>query len=140
MPKSHLFYKPAVCHNKDWIKCDLEYYLKKSKKLLIPANCFTLWDSNVIHANQGMSKKTTELNRLTAYIAYLPKKLRPAKILKERIKAYKNNDATSHWANKCELKRYPWGFGTKYKSRGYNTIDSTKEEDGEVPPDRLDLL
>jgi hypothetical protein len=139
VPRSHLFYRPDVSHKKDWVKCTSKYYQQKSKKLLIPENCFTLWDSNLIHANEGVSKKTTELNRLTAYITFLPKELRSQKILKDKIEAYQNNKSTSHWAHKCELKRYPWGFGAKYESRGYNTIESTKE-DGKVPPGRFNLL
>ena len=44
------------------------------------------------------------------------------KAKKERKEAYKNSKTTSHWANKCEIKRYPWGFGPRYESRGFNTI------------------
>ena len=140
VPGSHKIYKPKVSHSRDWIMCGKDnIYNKLTKKLLIPDNCFTLWNSKLIHANQGMNKKTTEFNRLTCYITYLPKMFRSEKILKERINAYKNSKTTSHWANKCELKRYPFGFKTRYESRGFNSINSYKVNN-EIPEDRLSLI
>lgn len=137
VPGSHKIYKPKVTHKRDWIMCGKDnIYNKLTKKLLIPENCFTLWNSKLIHANHGMNKKETELNRLTCYITYLPKTCRSKKILRERISAYKESKTTSHWANKCELKRYPFGFKTRYESRGFQSIVSYKVND-EIPEDRL---
>ena len=140
VPKSHIDFKPTVSHKKDWILCPESEFLEKSKKLVIPKNCFTIWNSKLIHSNVGMTKKTTELNRLTAYICFQPKENRSDTILEKRIEAYKNLKTTSHWANKCELKTYPYGFGKRYKERGFNKIKLKLNDDGAIPSERLELL
>jgi len=137
VPRSHLEYTPNVTHNKSWILCPGDEH--KCVKLLIPENCFMLWNSKLIHANQGMTKKTTELNRLTAYITYLPKTIRTAETLEAKIQAYMDSETTSHWSNKCELKKYPFGFGKRYEERGYNKIVPTLDG-GDIPAERLELL
>ena len=143
-PKSHLTYKPEVKHKKDWIMVDQEEFIGSATKLVIPGNCFTLWNSKLIHANVGIPKtnQTSQerINRLTAYITYLPKDKRSQEILIKRIEAYKNGKTTSHWANKCELKTYPFGFKTRYESRGFLNIIPNLEENGEIPMERLNLL
>jgi len=143
-PKSHLTYKPEVKHKKDWIMVDQEEFIGSATKLVIPGNCFTLWNSKLIHANVGIPKtnQTTQesINRLTAYITYLPKEKRSQEILEKRIEAYKNGKTTSHWANKCELKTYPFGFKTRYESRGFLNIIPKLNENGEIPIERLNLL
>ena len=95
--------------------------------------------SRLIHTNKGMTKKTTELNRLTAYISYLPKSLRTTETLQDKIKAYHSSGTTSHWSNKCELKKYPFGFGKRYEERGYNKIIPTMDCEN-IPADRLELM
>ena len=141
VPGSHKNYHPMVDHKRDWIVCkDQEEIFKYAVKLNIPENCFVLWNSKTIHANIGMKKNELELNRLTAYITYLPKHLRTPGILQKRIDAYKNSQTTSHWANKCELKRYPFGFKKTYESRGYGSIKSHLDEEGYIPNERLELL
>lgn len=139
VPKSHLSYKPEVDHNKDWIVVDNKEFKPKQKKLLIPKNCFTLWNSKLIHANEGFKTKTNNFNRLTCYLTYLNKDLRSLEVLEKRKKAYLNGDATSHWSNKCELKRYPWGFGPRYDKRGFGKLD-VRLENETIPPERLKLL
>ena len=139
VPKSHKEYIPEVKHDKNWIMCEDENFIKNSKKLLIPENCFTLWNSRCIHANEGMKKKGNHFSRLTTYISYLPKNLRSQDILHEKIKAYLQNDTTSHWSNKCEIKKYPYGFGPRYEERGYGNITS-KLIDNKIPKDRLKLI
>ena len=87
-----------------------------------------------------MTKKNpTHINRVTAYITYLPRTLQTDDIRQERINAYKNSQTTSHWANKCEIKKYPYGFGPMYEYRGYNTI-TPELSNGEIPNDRLQLI
>ena len=141
VPKSHETYKSEVAHKKNWIVCDTtEPILAESRKLIIPENCMTLWNSKTIHANEGMTKSGVELNRLTTYITYQPKVLRSDSILHKRINAYKDARTTSHWANKCELKSYPFGFKSRYESRGYHKITSKLDENGEIPAERLALL
>jgi len=139
VPRSHVEHTPDVAHDKSWIMCPGDEHLNGSKKLLIPENCFTLWNSKTIHANKGMTKKTTEFNRLTAYLCYLPKSIRTPETLDAKIQAYISAETTSHWANKCELKKYPFGFGKRYEERGYNKIVPRMDGD-DIPADRLDLL
>lgn len=141
VPQSHKTYNPVVNHTKDWIVVDSnDEHLSQSVKLLIPENCFTLWNSKLIHSNEGMNKQEIELNRLTCYITYLPKSFRSLSILEKRKEAYKKSETTSHWANKCEIKRYPFGFKKRFESRGYSSIQPELENDGSIPIERLEML
>ena len=152
VPKSHKTYKPKVDYKKDWILCDTsDSHLSNSKKLIIPENCFTLWNSKLIHANEGINKSGIELNRLTTYISYQPKINRNETIYTKRVEAYINGHTTSHWSNKCEIKQYPWGFKPRYLSRGFQTLKPSFEKErfktekkifnvNRIPKDRLELL
>ena len=80
-----------------------------------------------------------EINRLTAYITFLPKLLRTHDIFEKRLEAYKSSQTTSHWANLCEIKKYPWGFKKTYENRGYSNINSLLI-DGKCPEERLVYL
>ena len=139
VPKSHKEYIPNVSHSKNWIMCEDQQYIDQAKKLIIPKNCLTLWNSKCIHANQGMKKKGEHMDRVTAYISYLPKNLRSKDILEKRIKAYIENKTTSHWSNKCEIKKYPWGFQKNYENKGFGHIKS-KIENNKIPLERYELL
>ena len=141
VPGSHKTFTPKVKNKKDWFIVDQEEFIPQSRKLLIPENCFTLWNSKLIHSNIGISKskKELELNRLTAYITFLPKSLRSDSIKDQKILAYHNSKTTSHWANQCQIKTYPWGFGPRYETRGYGCLKPTLI-DGEIPEERLNLL
>lgn len=139
VPRSHLTYKPEVKHKKNWILCNNPEFDKDCVKLLIPDNCFTLWNSKLIHSNIGIPVKKKEFNRLTCYITYLPKSLRSEDVKAARIDSYMKGLTTSHWCNTCELKRYPFGFGKTYESRGYNHISPTLHNDN-IPIDRLNLI
>ena len=150
VPGSHKNYKPEVKGKADWHVCNPQP-ISESRKLIIPENCMVLWNSKTIHANEGMSKSGVELNRLTCYITYQPKHLRPENIKLKRQNAYVNGCATSHYANRCELKRYPFGFKTRYESRGFSTITptlnlsdsailTTDEKIAAIPSERLLLL
>ena len=79
---------------------------------------FCSLNSKLIHANEGMTKGNVGFNRLTTYITYLPKSLRTENIRLKRMAAYMNGKATSHWANKCELKSYPLVSKQIMKKRG----------------------
>lgn len=91
-------------------------------KLIIPENCFIVWNSRTIHANTGMTCDQVRFDRLTCYVTYLPRALRSEEVFDQKIQAYNNADGTSHWANRCEVKKYPWGFGPRYESRGFQRI------------------
>ena len=152
VPRSHKTFTPSVKHKKDWIMVDQELFQPQSVKLLIPDNCFVLWNSKTIHANVGMNKRTKkgtkketkketkDINRLTAYITFLPKIHRTEGIRQKRINAYRASETTSHWANKCELKRYPFGFKSRYEARGFGKITASLTESGKIPEDRFELL
>ena len=138
VPGSHKTYKPEVKNKSDWHVCSVQP-VDESRKLIIPENCLVLWNSRTIHANQGMTKPGIELNRLTCYVTFQPKHLRPDNILSKRIAAYTNGDATSHYANRCDVKRYPYGFKTRYESRNFNKL-KPRLLDETIPQDRLALL
>jgi hypothetical protein len=139
-PKSHLKYNPTVNHTKNWIVLDnSDEWNSKIMKLIIPKNCLTIWNSRTIHANTGMVKKGVDLNRLTFYIAYLPRSLQTEENKLKRIQAYKNGETCSHWSNKCEIKQYPWGFKNNYEKKGFKHLTPTLI-DGKIPSDRLSLL
>jgi hypothetical protein len=141
VPKSHKFIiKKDKSYKADWVLVDSTFYEKDAIKLLIPENCFVVWNSNTIHSNEGMSGKTTEFNRLTCFITYMKKSLRSEKIKLEKISAYKNGETTSHWAIKCDIKKYPWGFGPQYEKKKFNKIKPLLTEENEIPEDRLALL
>ena len=94
----------------------------------------------MIHANEGMKKGFKGFNRLTAYITYLPKEVRSEDIKQKRIEAYKNAETTSHLANKCEIKRYPYGFGANYEKKNFKKIQSRLDSNGEIPKFRYKLI
>ena len=141
VPKSHLGYNPLVKHSKDWIILSQEEQsTQKAYKLIIPSNCFTLFNSKCIHANQGITKKNvTEFNRLSAFISYFPKAIRSEDVKNEKIASYKNGLTNSHWANKCVVKQYPWGFSKTYCNRGYSIITPTLIDE-KMPENILQLL
>jgi hypothetical protein len=140
VPRSHKEFIPETKNKKDWLVVDQDIFLPQAKKLIIPENCFVLWNSKLIHANQGMEKGTTGFNRLTTYITYLPKSSRPESIKIKRMAAYLDGKATSHWSNKCELKRYPFGFKTNYEKKGFANILPETTADGSIPVDRMRFI
>jgi ectoine hydroxylase-related dioxygenase (phytanoyl-CoA dioxygenase family) len=140
VPGSHKSYHPEVPHKRDWFVVDQKTFLPQAKKLLIPGNCFVLWNSKTIHASTGMTKGTMGLNRVTAYITYLPKYLRTKEMEKKRKQAYMDSRTTSHWANKCELKPYPFGFKSQYESKGFAELVRKLDRNGNIPEERLNLI
>jgi ectoine hydroxylase-related dioxygenase (phytanoyl-CoA dioxygenase family) len=147
VPKSHRTFQPSSTKvKKDWIQIhsnksaeETAEIISQAVKLLIPGNCFVLWNSKTIHANTGMTCKTDPetLDRLTAYITFIPRSRRTNQAqLEKRKEAYLNGNTTSHWPNKVEIKVYPWGFGPTYERRNYKKI----EIDSNIPQERLDLF
>lgn len=158
VPRSHSTFSPDVTHTKDWIllnEKEVDKYKDDVVKLLIDENCLTLWNSRTIHANTGMIKKNKNskdlqedthcneylnINRLTCYIAYQPSCIRDDNVMNQRVQAYKNGDTTSHWANRCEIKTYPYGFKNTYEKRGFKRISPMLDENGDIPKDRWRLI
>ena len=87
-----------------------------------------------------MKKGNIGFNRLTTYITYLPKSVRTEAIKLKRMAAYMNGKSTSHWANKCELKSYPFGFKTNYEKKGFGCLHPKLEPDGSIPVERLRFI
>lgn len=147
IPESHKDFNPIVKNMKDWYVLkneEIESFPNEPVKLLMPENCFTIWNSRTVHANTHIvankSRNLTDINRVTAYVAFLPEELRTEDIKRERINAYINGETTSHWANKCEIKKYPWGFGPTYEKRGFGRILPKLSSGGEIPNERFKLL
>lgn len=148
VPRSHLKSIGADSKtDRDWILLpeDDPYVRDEGVKLLIPENCFVLWNSRLIHANTGISRNKKEkkekkeektLDRLTCFVSFMPKALRSEEIRDKRLLAYENATALSHWAIKCDIKKYPWGFGPRYESRGFRTITPILP----IPEERMELI
>ena len=120
---------------------DKDPHVELAVKLLIPGNCFVLWNSKTIHANVGMIKpKTQEFNRLTAYISMFPKHQRSEEILEKRIEGYHHAHNCGHYAIRHDVKKFPYGLKSRYEARGFNSITPRLTDEGEIPADRKALI
>ena len=141
VPGSHTSFSPSQTKdNPDWIqvyknksKSEADNIIASGVKLLVPGNSFILWSSRSIHANTGPTHNDIRLDRLTAYITMIPKSV---KLKEKRLDAYRNGETCSHWPNKVEIKRYPWGFGPRYIAKGFHKIVPLPE----IPKERLALI
>ncbi len=142
VPESHRTFNIDVDKQYQFITIDpADDHASRAVKLLIPRNCFVLWNSKTIHANEGMTKpKNVELNRLTSYICYFPKEQRSEEVLQQRLAGYKNADNCGHYATRHDVKRHPYGLRHQYLARGFRTIQPRLEEDGSIPKERLALI
>ena len=138
-PTSHLHFKPEVKHKNNWINVpeDSEWN-NKMVKLLIPKNCFVIWNSRTIHANIGMNKEI-EINRLTVYITYMPRTCSTDENTTKRIEAYLNGKTCTHWANKCVITKIPWNLITKHENKNLNNLQPLLENSN-IPLNRKRLL
>ena len=143
VPKSHITHTPAESKT-DWVmldKNDAHYQL--AVKLLIPKNCLVLWHSKTIHANTGMYSRHPEklhLNRLTAYIAFVPKSRQTKEIVQKRVQGYRDGVACSHWADRFEIKKIPFWIRKGYLERGFGYIRPLLNDDGSIPDEYLKLI
>lgn len=152
VPKSHnTFVASKTSKIEDWIEIhknktaeEASSILTAGVKLLLPPNCFVLWNSKTIHANTGIpctkgSRKDDPpvLNRLTAYITYVPRTRTSVETTERRKQAYYEGATTSHWPEKLEIKKYPWGFGPRYESKGFKQITPSLTSTGSIPEERL---
>ena len=116
-------------------------HVDRAVKLLIPKNCFVLWNSSTIHANIGIDKKSLqELNRVTSYIAYFPKSMRSQDIYDKRSEGYHYGDNCSHFAIKHDVKRHPYGTKERYENRGFNWLSPKLTTFEYIPHERADLI
>jgi len=153
IPRSHKTFRPSplkINPDQDWYKLSDEDDIKKQNqgvKLLIPSNCFVLWNSRLVHSNVGMlinnkknpnsyKKSILNPNRLTVFITYLPA-TEDSIIKDKRQDAYHKAYTTTHWTNRVERHRYPRRFEGKYVKKGFNDIKPRLDENGLIPIERL---
>ena len=46
----------------------------------------------------------------------------------------------SHYNNKCEIKRYPYGFGPNYEKKNFKKIQSRLDSNGDIPESRTRFI
>ena len=142
VPGSHKTYIP-VSSNRDWVVIDKnDMHYREAVKLIIPENCLTLWNSKTIHSNCSMNSKHINgihLNRISAYITFMPKSRQTDDIIKKRISGYLNSDSTSHWSDRHEIKKVPFHIKKNYAERGFNKIKPVLL-DGKIPEDYLKII
>jgi hypothetical protein len=142
VPNSHKTFKHETKKKGDFIKLkDDNPHVQNAVKLIIPPNCFVLWNSKTVHASTGMDSKIkkSELNRLTSYITFFPKKDRSIEIFEKRIQGYKNGHNCSHWAIYHHVKKHPFYLKKRYEARNFNNITPTLIN-AEIPKNRLELI
>lgn len=133
VPKSHKTHKTSFSEEYKFICIDDDdVHLLDAKHLLIPENCFILWNSKTIHSSLGMDlNKDLEFNRLTSYLTYFPKELRDESVKNERIGGYKNGDNCSHYAIYHQAKGNP---------PNQKKLKPTLDEAGNIPTERMNLI
>lgn len=110
-------------------------------KLLIPKNCFVLWNSKTLHANAGMSEtKAPELNRVTSYICYFPKEQRPENMLMRRANGYHRAVNCGHYAIDYNIKQKPYGSIEELEAQEFNLTKPIYDDEGNIPSDIYDLI
>lgn len=141
-------------------KTDKQYEWAKQHacKLLIPENCFVLWNSKTLHGTApgsrerpapplaaGASPCPSPLgggaadagaalpvpNRLTCFVAMMPKALRSKEALASKRKLYEMGGSSDHWAT----------HGQQHVINGNNALSgSVVERNGAIPSSRRRLL
>ena len=114
-------------------------HVSRAVKLLIPKNCFVLWNSKTLHASVGMDEsKRLEFNRLTSYITYFPKAERSEEVYGERIYGYYDGDNCSHYATRHDPKPPMYGFNSFRTLKPY--LNESEDVSDDIPVDRLALI
>jgi len=109
-----------------------------AKKLILPNNCYVIWNSKLLHGTcigtreRSPCQKTNlpKVNRLTCFLAMLPKTLRSQEVFNNKCKIYRSGGSTSHWASHAEA----------HELNQTGPIQGTVDEDGNIPVERLNLL
>ena len=142
VPKSHINYTQPVTDT-DWVMLPKDDPNEKlAVKLLTPARSLILFHSKTIHANTGIVKNHPNglhINRLSAYITFVPKDRQTPEIIEQRKAAYLTGVATSHYADRFEPKTIPGRIRANYAARNFNDL-KPKLEKGNIPDDRLELI
>lgn len=133
VPKSHKTFTSNHPETYNFICVDDEdEHLLNAKHLMIPKNCFVLWNSKTIHSSIGMDiKKNIEFNRLTSYMCYFPKALRSEDAKLQRIQGYLDADNCSHYA--IHHQRKP-------NRNNEKKLVPKLNEDGTIPANIMELI
>lgn len=141
VPGSHKEYK-APESKRDWIIIPKDSpYQDKAVKILTPERSLIIFNSKLIHANCGMKKnhsKGIHLNRLSAYITFVPRSRQSIKIKKQRIERYSLGETCSHWADRYEPKKVIFYLQKKFSL--FNIIKPRLTKDNNIPDERLELF
>jgi hypothetical protein len=141
IPRSHKEYK-APDSNRDWIIIPKNSeYQNKAIKLITPERSLILFNSKLIHANCGMEKKHPKgihINRLSAYITFVPRSRQPIEIRQKRIDKYLSGKSCSHWADRYEPKKMIFYLSKKFSL--FNTIKPSLTIKNNIPSERLRLF
>lgn len=125
---------PITPDDKDYSKSYLN-----AKKLILPKNCFVIWNSKLLH---GTCKGTRErnsidpitnlpkVNRLTCFISMALKSLRTTETFIAKQLIYKTGGTTSHWASHADC----------HPLNEAGAILGHVDEDGNIPRHILNLL
>ena len=142
VPGSHKTFCPDVGEDHKFIPVSPhDVHVDYAVKLLIPKNCFVLWNSKTIHANDGMSAtKTRELNRVTSYICYFPKEQRPENMLMLRANGYHRAVNCGHYAIDYNKKQKPYGSMEELEAQGFNLTKPIYDDEGNIPSYIYDLI
>ena len=142
VPGSHKTFLVDVDESHKFIPVDPnDVHVDYAVKLLIPANCFVLWNSKTLHANAGMaSGKSTELNRVTSYICYFPKEQRPENMLVRRANGYHRAVNCGHYAIDYNKKQKPYGSLEELEAQGFNLTPPIYDAGGNIPCEIYNLI
>ena len=149
VPKSHLNFEKRHFMRTELPKqhyCELDKNAEENKqavKLILPSNVFVLWNSRTLHCNADSLQDRSDdsnnipcMNRVTNYIAMLPKKYRSEQVLEDKKKLYLSGRGSTHWANFSHKKP----FYPRYKKYPNMNILPISLEDGHIPSSILSLL
>lgn len=120
----------------------------QAKLLLLDENCFTIFNSRLLHSNCSAVKNRANhpinenplLNRLGCYISMWPKAHRSDKVLQEKQHLYYLGQGSSHWGIHATKKQLlpRWPRSENSDQIGY--LLPTLTEFGDIPAERLALL
>ena len=108
-----------------------------ARKLLIPANCFELWNSKTLHGNAiGQRERpdgtdgAPEPNRLTCFVSLFPAVLHSEEGRAQKLELYIQGGSSSHWG----------ATGAEPHPINRGGVGGRLLPDGSIPPERLALL
>tara|TARA_Y100000389_G_scaffold204851_1_gene260175 strand:- start:2145 stop:3098 length:954 start_codon:yes stop_codon:yes gene_type:complete len=147
IPGTHKTYTPANAKG-DWCMVPEGDPLHGQEvKVMTPPRSLILFHSKLVHANTGMAAyhpKGKHLNRLSAYVTFVPQERQPKNIFRKRLLGYLGHHelggTTSHWADRWEPKKVPSRARGTYAKRNLRRLTPTLDEEGNIPLERLRLI